>query len=446
MRIIIAGAGDVGFHLAKLLSYENHDIVVIDLDDEKLKYLSSNLDVATIKGSCTSYAALEEADVNKSDLFISVTSIEDTNITSAIFAKHLGAKRTVARVRTSNHLDKRERKHLSDLGVDELISTIVLASKEIGRLLGSAGLTDVFHFEEGKLTLLGMVVDKNCVLAGMSLKDSSYLNQDNAFITVAILRNEETIIPHGDTVFEKDDHVYFIATPQGVDQVLAFSGHEPCKIKNVMILGGSEIGYNTALSLSKEYNVKLIEQNCDRSFELADALPGVLVVHGDGRDKELLESEGLSKMDAFIAVTGNSETNIISCLLAKQLGVDRTISLVENVDYIHLSQNIGIDTMINRKLIAANFIFRYVREGHVLHVASIHGVDAEVLEFVVSENSKITAKYLKHQKFPKGAIIGGVTRKDKSLIPNGDFRIRANDRVVVLCAKDMIHKVEKFFK
>jgi trk system potassium uptake protein TrkA len=446
MRIIIAGAGDVGFHLAKLLSYESHEIVVIDLDDEKLKHLSSSLDVATIKGSSTNYATLEEADVNKADLFISVTSFEDTNITSAIFAKHLGAKRTVARVKNDSHLQERERKHLKDLGVDELISTIILASREIGRLLNSAGLTDVFHFEEGKLTLLGMVVDDKSELAGKSLKQTAHLNPDNAFITVAILRNGETIIPHGDTTFEVDDHAYFIATPKGLNQVLALSGQEPCKIKNVMILGGSEIGYNTALKLSKDYNVKLIEQNKERSFELADSLPGVLVVHGDGRDKELLESEGLSKMDAFIAVTGNSETNIISSLLAKQLGVERTVSLVENVDYVHLSQNIGIDTMINRKLIAANFIFRYVREGHVLHVASIHGVDAEVLEFVVSEKSKITSKYLKHQKFPKDALIGGVTRKGKSLIPNGDFRIRANDRVVVLCAKDMIHKVEKFFK
>ena len=446
MRIIIAGAGDVGFHLAKLLSYENHDIVVIDLNDEKLKHLSSNLDVATIKGSSTSYAVLEEADVDKADLFISVTSFEDTNITSAIFAKHLGAKKTVARVKTDDHLHERERKQLRELGVDELISTIVLASKEIGRLLGTSGLTDVFHFEEGKLTLLGIVIDDKCDLTGKALKSIAHLNPNNEFITVAILRNGQTIIPHGDTVFEAEDHAYFIATPTGVDDVLALSGQETCKVKNVMILGGSEIGYTTALKLSKDYNVKLIEQNRDRSFELADSLPGVLVVHGDGRDKELLESEGLSKMDAFIAVTGNSETNIISCLLAKQLGVERTVSLVENVDYIHLSQNIGIDTMINRKLIAANFIFRYVREGNVLHVASIHGVEAEVLEFVVTEKSKITAKYLKHQKFPKDALIGGVTRKGKSLIPNGDFRIRTNDRVVVLCAKDMIHKVEKFFK
>lgn len=446
MRIILAGAGDVGFHLAKLLSYEHHEIVVIDINDDKLRRISTNLDVGTIRGNSTSYDVLEEADVAKADLFISVTSFEDTNITSAIFAKHLGAKKTIARVKNSNHLKNRERNHLNELGVDEIISTEMLASREIGRLLGSTTLTDVFYFEEGKLVLLGTLIDEKSELLGKTLKDSAYLNPDNDFITVAILRHHETIIPHGETVFEKDDHAYFIATSSGVDKVMDLSHMEHCSIKNVMILGGSEIGYNTAKNLSKNYNVKLIEQDKNKSFELADALPKTMVVHGDGRDKELIEEEGLSQMDAFIAVTGNSETNIISCLLAKEHGVQRTVSLVENVDYVHLSQNIGIDTMINRKLIAANFIFRYVRQGEVLNITSIHGVDAEVLEFIVKEKSKITTQYIKNLRFPKNALIGGVTRKGKSLIPNGGFRIRKNDRVVVLCAKEIIHEVESFFK
>lgn len=446
MRIILAGAGDVGFHLAQLLSYEKHDIVVIDLDDEKLKHISNKLDVATIKGNSTSYEALEDAEVGKADLFISVTSFEDTNITSAIFAKHLGAKKTIARVKNHNHLQPREKKHLNALGVDEVISTEMLASREIGRLLSSVALTDVFHFEDGKLTLLGILVDEKCSLLNKSLKDTAYLNPDLDFITVAILRGNETIIPHGDTVFLLDDHAYFIATPPGVNKVKSLRKEAIVKIKNVMILGGSEIGYSTARNLCKNYNIKIIEQSKQRSFELADILPDVMVVLGDGRNKALLETEGLQHMDAFIAVTGNSETNIIASLMAKELGVTRTVALVENVDYVHLSQNIGIDTMINRKLIAADFIFRYVRRGDIISIASIHGVDAEVLEFIVSEKSKITSKYLKHLKFPKQAIIGGVVRKDKSLIPNGDFRIRKDDRVVVLCAKNMVYDVEEFFR
>ena len=446
MRILIAGAGDVGFHLAKLLAYEKHDIVVIDLNDEKLRNLSSQLDVGTLKGNSTSYKILEEAEVKKADLFIAVTSFEDTNITSAIFAKNLGAKRTIARVKNNNHLDPREREHLRQLGIDEIISTENLASKEIRRLLTSINITDFFQFENGMLNLLGIVVDERSPLRGKSLRDSAYLNPENDFITVAILRNGKTIIPHGDTTFDIDDHAYFIATPSGVKKIMGISCEESVRIKNVMVLGGSEIGYMTALNLSNAFNVKIIESDKERSFDLANLLPSATVVMGDGRDKQLLENEGLKYMDAFIAVTGNSETNIISSLLAKEHGVKRTIALVENVDYVHLSQNIGIDTMINRKLIAADFIFRYVRKGDIISIASIHGVDAEVLEFYVNEGAKITSRYLKHLKFPKNALISGVVRKDRALIPNGDFRIRKDDRVVVLCTKNIIHDVEEYFK
>jgi trk system potassium uptake protein TrkA len=402
--------------------------------------------VATIKGNSTSYEVLEEANVVKADLFIAVTSYEDTNITSAIFAKHLGASQTFARVKNHNHLKPRERRHLKDLGIDEIISTENLASKEIRRLLGSTNITDFFQFEDGKLNLLGTVIDQKSPLLGKSLRELAHLNPDNDFITAAILRDGETIIPFGDTMFELDDHAYFIATATGVKKVTSLSCREEIKIKNVMILGGSEIGYMTALNLSNQFNVKVVESDKERSFDLSNRLPNVMIIRGDGRDKELLEGEGLKNMDAFIAVTGNSETNIISSLMAKEQGVARTVALVENVDYVHLSQNIGIDTMINRKLIAADFIFRYVRKGEIISIASIHGVDAEVLEFSVHEGAKITSKYLKHLKFPKDALISGVVRKEKAIIPNGDFRIRKNDKVVVLCTKNIVHEVEEYFK
>lgn len=445
MKIIIAGAGDVGFHLAKLLSYENQEIAVIDLDEEKLRNISSKLDVATIKGSSTSYSALEEADVAHADLLISATSFEEVNIITAIFAKHLGAKKTVARIKNQEYLNPRERAYFKQLGIDELISPESLASKEIKRLLNSTALTDVFHFDEGKLTLLGILIDRLCQLNGKTILETTHLNPDNEFITVAILREGKTIIPHGDTAFQENDHAYFIAKPKGVDRVLNFSNIKKTEIKNVMILGGSKIGQHTAQKLSEKYNVKLIEKDKEKSFFLANALPNVLVIHGDGRNADIIESEGIDKMDAFIAVTGNSETNIISSLVAKEHGVKKTIALVENVDYIHLSQNIGVDTMINRKLIAANFIFRYIRKGDIISITSIHGVDAEIVEFFVKEGSKITKQYIKNLNFPKSALIAGVVRSNDSRIPNGDFRIRPNDRVVVLCSPKAIHKVESFF-
>lgn len=445
MKIIIAGAGDVGFHLAMLLSYENQEITVIDMDEEKLKHISSKLDVATIKGNCTSYKSLEEADVANANLLISATSSEETNITTAIFAKHLGANKTVARVRNLEYLQDRERTYLKELGIDEIISPEYLASKEIKRLLSSTVVTDAFDFEEGKLTLLGILIDHNCVLRGKTLAELAHLNPDSDFITVALLRNGETIIPHGDNTFTGGDHAYFLAKPSGVDKVLGFSDLKKKTIKNVMILGGSYIARHTANRLSKKYNVKLIEQNKQKCFELADALPNVMVVHGDGRNSDLIEQEGIHNMDAFIALTGNSETNIISSLVAKDHGVEKTIALVENVDYIHLSQNIGVDTLINRKLIAANFIFRYIRKGDILAITSIHGVDAEIVEFIVKDKSKITTQYIKNLKFPKNALISGLVRKEESIIPNGDFRIRSGDRVVVLCSPKAIHDVEEFF-
>lgn len=445
MKIIIAGAGDVGFHLAELLSYENQEITVIDLDDEKLTNISSKLDVATIKGSSTSYDVLDEANVSKADLLIAVTSIEEINITTSIFAKNLGAKKTVARIKNLDFLQDREKAHLKELGIDELISPESLASREIKRLLRSTALTDIFHFDDGKLTLLGILIDKKCKLCDLKLIDSPSFNPDNDFITVAILRDGKTIVPHGDSGFINGDHAYFIATPSGVEKIQALSNTQKTQIKNVMILGGSKIGQQISKKLSNDYNIKLIEQDKSKCFALADELSDTLVIHGDGRNADLIESEGINDMDAFIAVTGNSETNILSSLVAKEHGVRKTIALVENVEYIHLSQNIGIDTMINRKLIAANFIFRYIRKGDIISITSIHGVDAEILEFIVKENSKITKQYIKNLKFPKKAILGGVVRKGVPRIINGDFRVRPGDRVVVLCSPKAIHKVEAFF-
>lgn len=445
MKIIIAGAGDVGFHLAELLSYENQEITVIDLDEEKLSHISSKLDVAIIKGSATSYAILEEANVEEADLLIAVTSIEEINITTAIFAKNLGAKKTVARIKNLDFLQEREKRHLKNLGIDELISPESLASREIKRLLKSTAITDIFYFEGGKLTLLGILIDENCLLKDCKLSEPESYNSGKDFTTVAILRDGKTIVPHGGDCFLEGDHAYFVATPAGVEKIQALNKTTRKEIKNVMILGGSRIGHHVARKLSDHYNIKLIEKDKSKCFSLADVLPQTMVIHGDGRKADLIESEGIDEMDAFIAVTGNSETNILSSLVAKEHGVKKTIALVENVDYIHLSQNIGIDTMINRKLIAANFIFRYIRKGDIISITSIHGVEAEILEFYVKEGSKITSQYIKNLKFPKDAIIGGVVRKNVPRIADGDFRIRAEDLVVVLCSPHVIHKVETFF-
>jgi len=446
MRIIIAGAGDVGFHVTKLLAYENQDITLIDADPEKLVYVSNHLDVATIQGSSTSYGVLEEAKISKADLLIAVTNSESTNLTTAIMGKFLGAKNTIARISNVEFLLKREKYDLKKLGIDEIILPASLAAREIKRLLHQTVLTDTFEFDNGLLTLVGIIIDEHSEMVGRSMSEVTSANPDPSYWTVAILRNNKTIIPNGDTVFEANDHAYFVAQPVGINQVLDHSGQKRVGIKNIMILGGSEVGYNAARRLSKRYSVKIVEQDKEKCVELAEKLPDTLIINGDGRDVDLLREEGLNNMDAFIAVTGNSETNMISCLVAKNHGVNRTISLVENIDYIHLSQSIGVDTLINKKLIAANFIFRYIRQGEVLSLTSIHGVDAEILEFEVKDKSKVCNKVLKEINFPSNSIVGGVIRRGKGYTAMGDFVFEPKDRVVVLSRPECIKTVEALFK
>lgn len=446
MRIIIAGAGDVGFHIARLLANEKHDITLIDLDEEKLNYASSHLDVAVLKGNSALHSSLESAGVSRSDLVIAATSSEESNITTAIIAKHLGAGRTVARITNVEYLLKKEKNDLLELGIDELISPESLAAREIKRLVKNAAFTDSFDFGGGVLSLVGFSVEEDSDLAGKTIEEAAHLNPDLDFITVAILRDNQTIIPRGNTRFRVNDHAYFIAQPMGVFKVKALANKEDVNIKNIMIIGGSKVGYHAAKKLSIKYKVKLIEPDRDRCFQLADELENTLIINGDVSNVELLEEEGIDNMDAFIAVTDNSETNIISCLMAKNHGVAKTIAMVENINYIHLSQKIGVDTLINKKLIAANFVFRYIRQGEVVSLTSMHGVDAEILEFEVNERSKITSKKVKDLDFPKSAIIGGVIRDGNGIVPGGDFTFMPKDHVVVLSAPECIRKIEAYFK
>ena len=445
MRIIIAGAGDVGFHIARLLANEKHDITLIDLDKEKLSYAAGHLDVATQKGNSAFHSTLEAAGVNRADLLIAATSSEESNLTTAILAKHLGAQRTVARISNVEYLLKKEKADLMTLGIDEIISPESLAAREIKRLVKNVAFTDSFEFGGGQLSLIGISIDEDSSLVGKTLEETSHYNPHLDFITVAILRDNQTIIPRGNTTFRVNDHAYFIAQPNGVEKVKDLTSTSEVKVKNIMILGGTKVGFHAAKKLSLRYNVKLIEPDKDKCFMLADELQNTLIINGDVSNVELMEEENIDNMDAFIAVTNNSETNIISCLMAKNHGVSKTIAMVENINYIHLSQKIGVDTLINKKLIAANFVFRYIRKGDVVSLTSMHGVDAEILEFEVNERSKILGKNLSNIDFPKSAIVGGIIRDGNGLIPGGDFEFQPKDHVVVLARPECIRKIESYF-
>ncbi|MEL6916643.1 MAG: Trk system potassium transporter TrkA [Bacteroidota bacterium] len=448
MKIIIAGAGEVGFHLAKLLSYESQDITLIDTNKESLAYADSHLDIRVLRGDATSISVLQDAKVGTSDLVIGVTASETTNLTLCLLAKQLGCKRTIARISNTEFVDNKEIIKFSELGIDELISPEELAATEIQLLLNQSAFNDTYEFEEGALIMVGVSLPKTAPFVGKMVKEAAKIFPELHFMPIAIQRTgtQYTLIPRGDTVFKEEDQVYFITLKEGVDELYKLTGKEKKEIKNVMILGGSKVGFKTARDLcTKKFNVKLIEIDKDKAFDIADDIPNALVINGDGRNVELLEEESLGSMDAFIAVTGNSETNIMSCLVAKSKHIKKTIALVENMDYFQLSQSIGIDTLINKKLLAANNIFRYIRKGEVLALTRLNNLNAEILEFEVKSTSLVNGQIIRELDFPRAATIGGVVRDGEGIIALGDFRITQGDRVVVCCLPRAIPKIEKLF-
>ncbi|WP_417445161.1 Trk system potassium transporter TrkA [Joostella sp.] len=448
MKIIIAGAGEVGFHLAKLLSYESQDITLIDNDKESLNYADTHLDIKVLRGDATSVSVLKEARIDSSDLMIGVTSSETTNITLCLLAKQLGCKRTIARISNTEFIHYKDEIKFDTLGIDELISPEKLASEEIQLLLDQSAFNDSYEFEDGALIMVGTSLQRTAPFVGKSVQEAANIFPELHFVPIAIQRfgTQYTLIPRGDTVFKEGDQAYFVTLKEGVDELYKLTGKTREEIKNVMILGGSKIGFKTARDLcSSKFRVKLIEKDKSKAFDIADDLPNALIINGDGRNVDLLEEEDISEMDAFIAVTGNSETNIMSCLMAKSKNIKKTIALVENMDYFQLSQSIGIDTLINKKLLAANNIFRHIRKGEVVALTKLNNLNAEMLEFIVKPTSAVTGKIIKDISFPRSAIIGGVVRDGEGIIALGDFQIKAGDRVVVCCLPRSISKVEKLF-
>jgi trk system potassium uptake protein TrkA len=447
MKIIIAGAGDVGFHLAKLLSYESQDIFLIDQSSDKLEWVNNHLDVITVKGDATSVKLLKENKVDSADLLLAVTESQNTNFTIAAIGKKLGAKKTIARINNTEFLNNDEM-DFSSIGIDFMISPEALAADEIKSLLHQSVFNDTIEFEQGALMILGGTLSNRSPLINKSVQESRVDFSELSFISVALKReySDKTIIPRGNTKFEADDQVYFACPQESLEDIYTLLGKEKFGVKDVMILGGSTIGRNTAKKLCADhFNIKIMEIDKKKAFEISEEIPEALVINGDGRDVDLLEEENISDMDAFVAVTGNSETNIMSCLVAKSKGVKKTIALVENIDYINISQTIGIDTLINKKLLAASSIFKHVRKGKVVSMANTHSMDAEVLEFEVKAGSKVTLKPIKDLKLTKDAVFSGVVRDGIVHMTYGDFQIQPGDKVIIFALQEAVHKVEDLF-
>ncbi len=445
MNIIIAGDGEMGLHLASLLSGEDHNITFINNNEEVLEDIDNHADILAIMGDATNIPDLKNARIDKADLFVSIMHIEDANIVACILAKKLGAKHCIARVSNIENLKKENKKIFRELGIDNLVSPEAIAAKEIIKLIKQTAADEVFDFSEGRLSLFSIKLDQRALIINKSLREIADENGTLAFRAVAVHRKGKTFIPKGETRFLLGDIAYIITKPEGIDQIMKMGGRQKEVLKNIIIVGGGRIGRNVALNLEKELNVKLLEINKERCYELSDVLSDTLIINGDSRDLTLLEDENISSMDAFISVTRDSETNILTSLLAKRYGVNRTIALIDNIDFIDIAQNIGIDTIINKKLIAASYIENFTLNAKVEAIKVLSSVDADVVELVARKNSYITKNKISKLKIPENAIIGGVLRDQVAIIADGNTHIQEGDKVVVFSLPTCIKSVSKLF-
>ena len=445
MKIVISGIGEMGSHLARMLSGNGHDITVIDVDTKALNELGNLADLITVEGDTTAFAVLRRAGVRRCDLFIAVNHDENQNILAAIMAKQLGAKKSIARVDNNEYLEPNNKEMFINMGIDYLFYPEKVAAQEVANLLGHTSTTDYVDFSGGLLALIVFKLEPTSPLLGRKLSDLSEDGSISEFRAVAITRGSQTIIPRGQDVFFEGDVVYIIARKDVAKRVTELSGQKSVEVKNLIILGGSRIGVRVALELQDDMNVKMIEYNGEKAYRLAEELDKTLIIHEDGRNLDAMLEEGLGTTDAFLAVTGRSETNILAAMQAKRMGVKKVIAEVENLNYIRLAESVGIDTIINKKRVTASNIFRFTMSTDVQAIRCLSGSEAEVLEFIVKPNSPATKCMIKDLRLPQDVIIGGIVRGDKAFIAVGDTRISAYDRVVVFSMPESIATVGEFF-
>lgn len=448
MKIIIAGAGAVGSHLAELLTRENHDIVLIDESEQKLAMASDGLDLMTLTVSPTSIDGLKEAGTPQADLFIAVTPSETRNLTCCMLASTLGAKKTVARIDNGEYLQPKNREFFTSVGIGSLIYPEVLAAKEIVEGVQRSWVRQWWEVHDGALVILGIKLRKEAhALFDQALKD--LCPPDSPYHIVAIKRDEDTIIPGGLDMLHKGDIAYFMTAKRFVPSIRQLVGKEDYPdVKKVMIMGGGRIAVQTCHLLPDYMDVKVIEQDIERCRKLTELLDNdnAMIINGDGRDTQLLVEEGIRQTQAFCALTAETETNILACLAAKRMGVRKTVALVENSEYITMAEKLDIGTIINKKTIAAGHIYQMLLDADVASVKSLTIADADVAEFDVVEGALVTREPVMKLKLPKGIALGGLVRNGEGILINGSTQIQAGDRVVVFSRTALFKQLDHFFK
>ena len=446
MKIIVGGAGAVGAHLAKLLSKDRQDCVLID-DDEDLLAEFADYDILPMQGSPTSIKTLKEAGAEDADLFVGVTTDESRNMNACILAHALGTKKTVARIDNYEYLAPQLSPFFKDLGIDSLIYPEMLAATDIINGLRMSWVRQRWDVHGGALVMLGIKLRETCEILNRPLRE--LCGPDDPYLIVAIKRDGETIIPGGNDELRNLDFAYFMTTKEYMPYIRTICGKEHyADVKNVIMMGGGKTAVRAALTTPDYMNVKIVEADehrCEKLNELL-AATDTMVIHGDGRDIDLLIEEGIKNTQAFVALTGNAETNILACMAAKRLGVRKTVAMVENLDYVSLAEELDIGTIINKKTIAASHIYQMLLDADVCNLRSLMTVDSDVAEFTAAKGSPVTKKPVKELGLPAGVTIGGLVRDNEGMLVNGNSQIMAGDSVMVFCHEGDLKKVEKFFK
>lgn len=446
MKIIIAGAHATGSYLATLLTRTNEEVTIIDENEEALDNLNSDLDVLTVQASPTSIKSLKSIDVDQADLFIAVTQNQADNLCACSIAKHLGAKQTVAKVEDYEYAKEANKELLKQMGIDSVIYPEMLAAYDIINGLKMSWVRQRWDVHGGALVMLGVKLRETCEILNRPLKE--LCGPDDPYHIVAIKRNNETIIPGGNDMLQLYDLAYFMTTQRCIPHVRRIAGKESyADVSNVMIMGGGKTAVRTAHIMPEYMKYKIFEIDPQRCEVLNDILPksAQYVINGDARDTSLLQEEGIRSTQAFVALTGSSETNILACLTAKRNGVRKTVAVVENMDYVDMAESLDIGTIINKKTIAASRIYEMMLEGKASNVRYLMQAKADVAEFTAQPGSKITRKRIYELGLPKGITLGGLVRNGEGMLISGGTQIQEGDVVMVFCHNTDMKRIEKLF-
>ncbi len=444
--VIVVGGGEVGYHLAERLSEEIQDVVLIDSSAERAEDVGNRLDIMTVVGNGASLSVLEKAGIRNAKMVLAVTSVDEVNLIASLAARRLGVEYVAARISSPEYYQRSSVLSGDDLGIDLMINPERECARETFELIRSEVATEVASFAGGRVRLIGLKVKEGARVAGKSLRQLGTELGDHHYVTAAIQRGNETILPSADDTIEAGDHVYLLSPEGELDDIPQLAGYEPFKLQRVMIAGGSQEGFHIAELLEQHgVDATIIDRDRKRCLELAEALPKALVLNGDATDLELLEMEGVAGMDAFVASTGNDQTNLLTSLLAKTVGARKVVSLIDDFSYLQLIPRLDIDASVSPRLSTVNAILRDVRGERITSVATLKGIDAEAIEFEVGEGSNIVGKQLGDVHFPHGGMLCMLVRGDEVSVPQGDTELQAGDIAIVFALPTCIRDIAKIF-